>query len=244
MSQRFRFGFPLFLWLAGIPLQASGPWISLFDGRSFAGWRSPSGQTELAAAWKIVNGTMTVRPHVQHRTDLWTDAEYDNFELVWEWMAQPGANSGIKYWVQDATTLIVVKEDEEWRRVPNPSHAGPGDITIEYSRGFEYQMAAPDEPTALLKPMARAGALYELIPPSPETVHPARAWNKSRLVVNGERIEHWLNGKQVMNTTLDQLAEVMRDHPPNFKLERRRGPIALQYHQTEVAFRKIRVRRL
>ncbi len=185
-----------------------------------------------------------MRPQVQHRTDLWTSAEFENFELEWEWMAQPGANSGIKYWVQDATTLVVVKEDEEWRRVPDPTHAAAGDITIEYSHGFEYQMAAPDEPTALVKPLARAGALYELIPPSPESVRPARQWNRSRLVVSGGRIEHWLNGKRVVNATLEQIESVMRAHPPNFKLERRRGPIALQYHQTAVTFRRLRVRRL
>ena len=198
----------------------------------------------MAGAWKISAGTISVRPQVQHRTDLWTIAEFENFELEWEWMAQPGANSGIKYWVQDATTLVVVKEDEQWRRVPDPTHAAAGDITIEYSHGFEYQMAAPDEPTALVKPLARAGALYELIPPIPESVRPAREWNKSRLLVSGGHIEHWLNGKRVVNETLEQIESVIRTHPPNFKLERRRGPIALQYHQTAVTFRRIRVRRL
>ena len=224
---------------------AAGPWTKLFDGKSFTGWRSPSGHTDLAGAWKIERGLLVVRPHVQHRTDLWTlDEDYGNFELEWEWKAKPGANSGIKYWVQFASCLVVVKEDEEWKHVPGPAAAAAGDITIEYSHGLEYQLAAPDEPTALAKPDARAGALYALIEPESGPGHRAGHWNKSRLVATGDGVEHWLNDRRVIAVSLARIEAAMQAHPPNFKLERRRGPIALQYHQTEVAFRSIRVRRL
>jgi hypothetical protein len=31
---------------------------------------------------------------------------------------------------------------------------------------------------------------------------------------------------------------------PNYRIRKTRGPIALQYHQTQVSFRKMRIRRL
>lgn len=219
---------------AGPPGPPASAWKELFDGRSFAGWRSPSGKTDLGGAWRIEHGTLTVRPQVQHRTDLWTVDEYDNFEMEWEWRATPGANSGVKYWVERASTLVVIKEDVEWKRIADPSVAEAGDITIEYSHGPEYQLAAPDEPSAVKSPVQRAGGLYGIIAPQPEAVRPAGQWNRSRLVVNRGRIEHWLNGRRVVDTTPAALTA------PN----RQRGPIALQYHQTEVAFRSIRVRPL
>ncbi len=214
---------------------AANPWESLFDGRTFTGWRSPSGETALDGAWRIdPGGLLTVRPHVQRRTDLWTArADYLDFDLEWEWRATPGANSGVKYWVEKAYTLVVIKEDEDWRRVAKPSDAAPGDTTIEYTVGLEYQLAAPDEPTALVKPDTRAGAIYSIQAPAIEAVKPAGQWNRSRLIVRADRIEHWLNGRLVLRAAV--AGEIAK--------RRRAGPIALQYHQTEVAFRRIRVRR-
>ncbi|MCC6538804.1 MAG: DUF1080 domain-containing protein [Bryobacterales bacterium] len=210
-------------------------WETLFDGHSFAGWRSPSGETALEGAWRIdPGGLLTVRPHVQHRTDLWTTrTDYLDFDLEWEWRSTPRANSGIKFWVEKAYTLVVIKEDEDWRKVAKPSEAAPHETTIEYTLGLEYQMAAPDEPTALVKPDARAGAIYGIQAPAVEAVKRAGQWNRSRLIVRADRIEHWLNGRLVLR------APVAGD----LARRRRAGPIALQYHQTEVAFRKLRVRR-
>ena len=73
-----------------------GPWRKLLQKNSFAGWRSPSGHTPLEGAWTIANGVLTAKPYVQHRTDLWSDEEYENFELEWEWKAHRAANSGVK----------------------------------------------------------------------------------------------------------------------------------------------------
>jgi len=211
-----------------------GPWRPLLQKNSFAGWRSPSGHTPLEGAWTIANGVLTAKPYVQHRTDLWSDEEYENFELEWEWRAEKGANSGVKYWVQSAVTLVVLKENVEWRRVADPREA-PGETTLEYSRGFEYQMADDaHEPDALKRPEARAGGLYGVFAPTVAAVKSHGKWNRSRVVVREGRFEHWLNGKQTLNVGSADL-----------KLPARKlGPLALQYHQTVVSFRKMRVRRL
>ena len=221
-----------------------GPWRRLLGKNSFAGWRSPSGHTPIASAWTIANGVLTAKPYVQHRTDLWSDEEYENFELEWEWKAAKGANSGVKYWVQRAVTLVVIKEDAEWRRVADPREA-PDGITIEYTTGLEYQMADDEnEPTSLQRADSRAGGLYGLFPPSPEAVKPHGVWNRSRVVVSGGRFEHWLNGTQTLGFDLAKLQERLMRNRQDDRLTKLKGPIALQYHQTVVSFRKMRIRRL
>ena len=191
--------FVLVVALASVVLRGAeaGPWQTLLQKNSFAGWRSPSGHTAVEKAWSIRDGVLTVRPYVPHRTDLWSVEEYEDFELEWEWKAAKGANSGVKYWVQRADTLVVEKEDEKFRRIPDPRAAAAGEVTIEYSRGLEYQMADDaHEPVSLQRADSRAGGLYSLFPPSPESVKPHGQWNRSRLVARGGRFEHWLNGRK------------------------------------------------
>ena len=43
-------------------------------------------------------------------------------------------------------------------------------------------------------PLSSAGACYGLYPPSQDVTRPAGAWNDVRIVANGARVEHWMNG--------------------------------------------------
>lgn len=219
---------------------APGPWRKLIHKSAFTGWHSPSGRTDLTGAWEIHNGVLTVKPFVQHRTDLWSDEEYGDFELEWEWKAAIGANSGVKYWVRGAVTLVVEKENEKFRRIPDPKAAKPEEVTIEYSSGFEYQMADDaNEPDAMRRAESRAGALYSLYPPQLDAVKPYGQWNHSRLLVRDGRVEHWLNGQRVLAYSI---ADVKAKHP-ELGIVKSAGPLALQYHQTQVSFRRMRIRR-
>lgn len=220
-----------------------GDWRTLLEKDTFQGWRSPSGHTPMEGAWTISEGVLTAKPYVQHRTDLWSEEEYENFELEWEWKAAKGANSGVKYWVQRAQTLVVVKENVEWRRVADPREAR-GEITLEYSTGLEYQMSDDaHEPDALRRANSRAGGLYGVFAPEAEAVKPHDKWNHSRVLVRDGRFEHWLNGKQTLGVDLAKLEAGLAQTRQSDRLKRRSGPIALQYHQTVVSFRKMRIRR-
>jgi hypothetical protein len=230
---------------AAVILLSDDPWHSLITKNSFANWRSPSGKTPLEGAWTIHNGVLTVKPYVHRRTDLWSTEDYGDFELEWEWKAAKGANSGVKYWVQDFSTLIIVKEDHEWRAIPDPSHAKPEEPTLEYSRGLEYQMADDaNEPASIERRDSRAGGLYSVFPPNPESVKPHGQWNRSRLVVQQGHFEHWLNGVKVLDFDRQRLEQQIAASKPNYSIRKTRAPIALQYHQTQVSFRKMRIRRL
>jgi hypothetical protein len=80
-------------------------------------------------------------------------------------------------------------------------------------------------------------------------VKPAGEWNAVRLIVNGNHVEHWLNGVKIVDYELggrDWSQRVagskFREWPPYGKAGT--GHIGLQEHGGWVAFRNIKIRPL
>ena len=81
-------------------------------------------------------------------------------------------------------------------------------------------------------------------------VKPVGEWNATRIVVNGNHVEHWLNGIKLLEYELgsaDWKAKVAASKFggwPNYGLAKK-GHIALQGdHNGVLAFRNIRIREL
>src|SRR5262249_7479275 len=110
--------------------------------------------------------------------DIITADEYGDFELSAEWKISPKGNSGIIY---------LVKEDPT---APNTYNTGP-----------EMQVLDNDGHPDGKLPSHRAGALYDLIAPPDGVVKPVGEWNQARIIVHKGHIEHWLNGKKVVETS-------------------------------------------
>jgi cytochrome c len=92
-----------------------------------------------------------------------------------------------------------------------------------------------------------------MIPPREGFAKTAGDWNSSRLIVKGDRFEHWLNGEKVNEGSLSDPRVVAgvekrwKDVPAVREAllkPRPRGFIALQHHEDEVWFRNIRIREL
>ena len=92
--------FILFL-LAVSAFAADGTWISLFDGKTLAGWQGFRGPAN--PVWIVKDGAITVNREGVPGTpgngnsSLRTEREFGNFELEWEWKNAPGGNSGLFY---------------------------------------------------------------------------------------------------------------------------------------------------
>jgi len=93
-----------------------------------------------------------------------------------------------------------------------------------------------------------AGALYEFFPPSAEKkLNTLGQFNTSKLLVNGDHVEHWLNGIKVVDyerggedfQTMKAKSK-FRDRP-EFGLHKE-GHILLQDHSSRVGFRNIRIK--
>jgi hypothetical protein len=151
--------------------------------------------------------------------DIVTSESFENFELVWEWkVSKPNANSGLKY------------------NLPNPKKAV----------GFEYQMMGDAAKRTGEK--HETASLYDLLPPDRTTkVNPPGEWNMSRVVVDGNHVEHWLNGVKALEFEMGGEPLTAAIARSKFKTtegfgKKTKSPILLQDHGDEVAVRSIKIR--
>jgi len=199
---------------------AEAGWRSMFDGQTADQWRAYRGD-RLPAGWQVVDGALT---RVASAGDIVTREEFQDFELALEWKVEPGGNSGIMYRVAEAPELETV-----WQ-------SGP-----------EYQVLDDARHPDGRRPETSAGACYGLYPAPRGVVRPAGEWNEARIVVQGNHVEHWLNGQRVVSYELgsgDWEERVRRSKfatMPRYGREPR-GHIALQDHGDRVAYRNIRIR--
>ncbi|HUF26796.1 MAG TPA: DUF1080 domain-containing protein [Gemmatimonadaceae bacterium] len=198
-------------------------WRLLFDGRTTDGWRNYKRET-IGDGWQVVDGTLAL---MGRGGDIITRDQFANFELALEWQlspAGPAGNSGIFY-----------RASEE----PDQIYNGAPEMQILDNERH------PDGRSHLTS----AGSNYALHGVDPSHTRPAGEWNAVRLVVNGNHVEHWLNGTKVVEYELgsdEWKAAVARSKfatQPEYG-RATRGHIGLQDHGSYVAFRNIRIREL
>lgn len=183
-------------------------------------WRGYK-QERLPPGWQVVAGALT---RVAPAGDIVTREEFGDFELALEWNVGRGGNSGVFYRVVEAPELEAV-----WQ-------SGPEAQVLDDARH-------PDA----ARPETSAGACYDLYPAPRGVVRPAGEWNELRIVVQGGRVEHWLNRRKVVAYELgseEWEARVRRSKFAGLPRYGRapRGRLALQDHGDWVAYRGVRVR--
>ncbi len=205
-----------------------------FDGISFRNFRTPSGLTGPEVSWRIHDGVLETIPDARRQCDLWTVEEYSNYDLEFDWRLAPGANSGIKYLIQATAT--------------DRLHDSQGEFLHETSLGYEFQLVDDDSPAGRDQPVHASGALYNYLPPTERAAKPAGEWNTARLVVHGDDVEHWINGRRVLSYRLHSpelvaalAAKRLNSARMMERLEHRKTPIAFQHHESSVSFRNIRI---
>lgn len=238
----------------------------LFDGKTFANWQDPSKKNQPGDAWEIVDGTLKTRLKPRIEEDLLTEREYGDYELRFDWKVSPKGNTGLKYRLQRAVFVDNTKQQRGpggfeamlGREITNPqsdrAKLAPGATGFQYTVGFEFQLIDDSgHRDALSGPDRRTGALYSMIPAREGFAKKPGEWNESRLVMKGDRFEHWLNGEKVNEGSLRDPRVVAgvqkrwKDVPAVREAllnPRPRGYIGLQHHGDEVWFRNIRIREI
>lgn len=216
-------------------------WKLLWDGRTTTGWRSAKAAGFPAKGWSIRDGILSVDgangAESTNGGDIITMRDYRDFELSVDFRLTPGANSGIKYFVD-----------------PNLLKGEGSAIGLEFQllddvRHPDAKMGRDGNRTL--------GSLYDLItarnlsdPSSPgKRFNPPGEWNRAVIVVRGRHVEHWLNGFKVVEYERGSpefralVAKSKYAKWPNFG-EWDAGPILLQDHGNRVDFRSIKLREL
>jgi hypothetical protein len=207
-------------------------WKLLFDGKTGANWMNYKSKTFPVTGWTIKNGILTVNSGTGTQNtggDIVTVNKYKNFELNVDFMYTPGANSGIKYFVDTETN--------------NGALA---------SIGCEYQILDdklhPDAKLGINGNRTLAG-LYDLIPPKNKMDNGPDKWNHATIIVKGNHVQHWLNGQ--MTVEYDRGTPAWKELVATSKFktspgfgEVTEGHILLQDHGNIVYFKNIKIREI
>ena len=193
--------------------------VALFDGKSTNQWMNARSGKFPAKGWTIEDGCLKCAPK-GGGGDIITRGTYEQFDFRFEWKVAKGANSGVKY--------FIIRE------------RGP--------LGHEYQVI--DDAGYPDGGKHSTASFYDVLAPAKDKpIKPAGEFNTSRIVVKGQTVKHFLNGKVVLTYKLgsDEVkAAVARSKFRKLDVfgVRLAGHILLQDHGGEVWYRNIRIRDL
>ena len=148
---------------------APNPWRSLLEDHSAPAWRGWK-EPGLPAGWHVEGGVLSKDGKVD---DLVTNDSFGNFELELEWKIGKAGNSGIFY-------------------------RGTREYDHIYWSAPEYQLLDDANTEDGKSPLTAAGSDYALYGVPPGVAKPYGHWNRTRLIVRGNHVEHWLNGVKVV----------------------------------------------
>jgi hypothetical protein len=193
-------------------------WTLLFDGRTLSGWRGYMRQ-DMPEGWQAVDGALT---RVARAGDIITTQKFKNFELVFDFNVAKGGNSGIFF-----------------RAIEGPEFI--------YYAAPEYQVLDDAVHRDGRSPLTSTGSNYAVHPAPAGVAKPAGEWNTGKIVVNGNRVEHWLNGQKIIEYDFDsadwreRVAKSKFNEFPEYG-KAVDGHIGIQDHGSRVAFRNIKIR--
>jgi 3-keto-disaccharide hydrolase len=241
------------------PEEKKAGWILLFDGRSFDNWEDPTRKSPPGDSFSIEDGCLKATAHPKFEEDLFSTRTWGDFDLQWDWKIAPRGNSGLKYRIQDRIWVVGQTaprfEDKVNAAMRNRPTARP-DRGQDYVIGFEYQMTDDGANSDCLHsgPRHCTAALYDNFAAVDTAPRPVGEFNHSELVVRGKHVEHWLNGRKVLDARLDApeiaagMAKRWGEGSPVYDLlvnqPRARCPISLQNHGDNAWFKNIKIRPL
>jgi HEAT repeat protein len=193
--------------------EADEGFVPLFNGRDLAGWTGGGG------GYAAEEGKIVVHPE-RGGGNLYTEKEYADFVLRFEFKLTPAANNGLGI------------------RAPLEGDAA-------YA-GMELQILEDGSPVYWgLKPYQYHGSIYGVVPARRGVLRPVGEWNAEEVTARGRRVTVAVNGVVVVDADIDAAAAGGtidgNEHPG---LKRESGHIGFLGHGSILEFRNIRIKEL
>ncbi len=219
---------------AGDDKAAGDGWMPLFDGKTLEAFTQQGGKAKYELADGVITGHAVANTP---NSFLATNKEYGDFELEFEFMADPKMNSG----VQIRSHIYEEDKTYDWKGK---------EVKVGKGRFHGYQVELEDENNARgwscgIYDEGRRGWLFpgagggdgKAFGVAGEKLWKNGEWNKVRVVAKGDHIQTWLNGEPRADLT-DAMTP--------------KGHIALQVHGVggkdpegmKVSWRNLRIREL
>ncbi len=188
-------------------------YVSVFNGENLDGWQLRRAQRK----GYVVDKGLLVCP-ADSGGYLFTDRQYGDFVLRFEFRMTEGANSGVAI----RTPLLDKKPAYE---------------------GIEIQILDNPRFAEKLRPTQYHGSVYDVVPAKLGALKPIGQWNEQEILCQGRRIAITVNGKSLVDVDLDSIEDpvVLKKHPG---LQRNSGHIGLLGHGSRVEFRNLRIKDL
>lgn len=207
-------------------------WKVLWDGPDCAGnWETiRGGQDFPQRGWGIEDNMIVANPDPESRggSDIMTKETFKDFILTFEFHLTEGANGGIKYFV-------------------NPGTYRDPSIGCEFQVLDDYK-----HPDAKLGTAGNrtCGSLYDLIRAEKDGAnYQVDAWNTGTILVQGNHVEHWLNGVKVVEYERNTQEFNALVGTSKFRSNKgfgnfESGHIQIQNHMDNVFYRNIKIKEL
>ncbi len=162
------------------PSEKKDGWQLLFDGKDLKGWHSFQ-ETVPGKCWEVRNGTISLNKNSKSKhadyKDLVTDQEFENFDFKVEWLVEPGGNSGLMFYVSEASQFHET-----------------------YESGPEMQITDLCLMSDSRINKCRAGDIYDLIAADTEWVTPGGKWNLYEIKAKDGHVQLFQNNHKIIDT--------------------------------------------
>lgn len=204
--------------------EVAGGWELLFDGKKMKHWQSYNSDTLPTQGWYIdVEKNLVVE---KGGGDLVTKRKFENFDLKIDFKLSSLANSGIFYRVVEKKDTAIWCNAIEYQLLDSK--------ILENSKDASFGKHA-------------TGDVYDLISSNHKKPISIGKWNQARIVVLNNYVEHWLNGKLILEYKLESdkwknliSKSKFRNYPDFSKTTF--GNIGLQEHGNVVKFRNLKIK--
>lgn len=214
--------------------------ITLFDGKTFDGWRGYN-REDVPGAWTIEDGCLKIQGSgrgeagAKNGGDIIFDKKFGNFELSFEYKVDQGANSGVFYLAQEVPGQPIYISSPEYQVLDNANHPDAR-LGVDGNR--------------------QSASLYDMIPAKPQNAKPFGEWNSGKIMVYKGTVVHYQNGEAVLEyhlwtpqwqEMLDKSKFSKEKWPVAYDLllncggEEKAGFIGFQDHGDTVWYRNIKV---